>query len=147
MTHLSERVQTSSALYSVRERMRLHTLINHRDFFNTGRGWGGWGWGLLSVGPEASAELLVQADSNRVNEADWPMRIKDTFHEWIFYRGTVTQAAPAWGPSRFVSKVNNQITENSKSDLMHKGYTGSCFWALFGSSPFCSFRVFEGFFF
>lgn len=36
VTHLSEREQTSSAFFFVRERMRWHKLINHRGFSDTG---------------------------------------------------------------------------------------------------------------
>lgn len=84
VAHLSEREQTSSVSIQ----------------------WGGTGgsipgislaqegWRVLS---KLHLELLAQADSDRMNEAEWPTGIKDTFHEWIFDRGTVTQDAPARG--------------------------------------------------
>lgn len=52
------------------------------------------GWRVLS---KLQFELLGQGDPDRMNEAEWPTGIKDTFHEWIFDRGTVTQDAPARG--------------------------------------------------
>lgn len=45
-------------------------------------------WGLL---PELQFELHV--DFNQAHEAKWPSGIKEIFHGWIFYSGTVTEAA------------------------------------------------------
>lgn len=136
VTHLSEREQTSSAFFL---RPRMNEVAQTAQ--SPGFLWYREDKDFCVLAPRLQLNYWFRLIPN-----GWmkPTRIKDTFHEWIFYRGTVTQAAPAWVPVRFVSTVNHQIAENSKSDLLHERYTGSSFWALFGSSPFCIFQIFEG---